>query len=97
MVDQDLKLMKDSLVQDNVLNQAKTLLIREIPLSEGSQKSIASGLLKRSLDDLPLDEPVLAAKKYLKINSNDIKKAFTTWIHPENLAQIIEGPQPPQQ
>jgi zinc protease len=97
MVDQDLKLMKDSLVQDNVLNQAKALLIREIPLSEGSQKSIASGLLKRSLDDLPLDEPVLAAKKYLKINSNDIKKAFTTWIHPENLAQIIEGPQPPQQ
>lgn len=91
IVVQNLKLMRDSLVQNSELDEAKALLLRKIPLSEASVDRIAVGLLMRSVNALPLDEPVRAAEHYLKIDGADIKEAFSKRIFPENLAQIIEG------
>jgi zinc protease len=90
----DLKQMQDSEVTLKELTQAKALLLREIPLSESSESSIAHGLLGRAIDSLPLDEPILAAQRYLKLNSEDVEAAFSKWIRPDDLVQVTEGPTP---
>lgn len=90
----DLKDMQNTNVTSGELTQAKALLMREIPLSESSISSIAGGLLSRSSHDLPLNEPILAAKKYLKLNANDVRTAFAKWVRPDDLVQVTEGPAP---
>jgi zinc protease len=76
------------------LRQAKTLLIRQISLSEASVKSIAARLLHYSMADLPLDEHVQAAKRYMDITASDVRLAFTKWIRLDDLVQITVGPNP---
>lgn len=90
----DVKQMQDADVTPKELEQAKALLMREIPLSESSENSIAHGLLGRAINDLPLDEPVRAAHIYLKLTANDVKAAYTKWIRPDDLVQVTEGPTP---
>jgi zinc protease len=94
IVERDLKQMQTTLVTLHELQQAKAMLMREIPLSESSLNSIASGLLSRSINELPLDEPTLAAKKYLQLNAEDIKNAFNKWVHAADFVQVTEGPNP---
>jgi zinc protease len=90
----DLKEMQSKPVTADDLRQAKTMLLREIPLSEASVAKIASGLIYRSSMGLPLDEPVESARRYVKITAPEIQKAFATWIRPEDLVQVSEGPAP---
>ncbi len=90
----DLKDMQNADVTSSELTQAKGLLMREIPLSESSISSIAGGLLSRASHDLPLNEPILAAKKYLKLNAEDVRTAFAKWVRPDDMVQITEGPAP---
>jgi len=94
IVENDLKEMRTSLVTPHELEQAKAMLMREIPLSEASLQSIAGGLLSRSINDLPLDEPTVAAKKYLQLTAEDIKNAFSKWVRPEDFVIVTEGPNP---
>jgi zinc protease len=76
------------------LNQAKVLLLREIPLSESSVERIAHGWLSRSVLDLPLDEPIIAAHRYLKLSASDVRDVFAKWIRAGDLVQITQGPAP---
>ena len=94
VIERDLKQMQDSLVTARELKQAQSMLLREIPLSESSLGSIARGLLSRSGEDLPLNEPTLAARKYLKLTPEEIKAAFAKWIRPSAFVQVSEGPEP---
>ncbi len=94
LVEHNLRLMQTNPVSPAELQRAKTLLIRQIPLSEASVESIASGLLERSVAGLPLDEPFVAARNYLKIKAKDIRAAFARWIRPKGFAQVIQGPTP---
>ncbi len=90
-----LKAMRTSLVTSDELRQAKALLLREIPLSESSVERIAQGWLSRSISDLPLDEPTLAAHRYVKLTAAQIQAAFAKWLRPDALVQVTQGP-PPQ-
>ncbi|MCL5028115.1 MAG: insulinase family protein [Bacteroidetes bacterium] len=90
----DLKQMRKNDVTSYELEQAKSMLMREIPLSESSLNSIALGLLSRSIDDLPLDEPFIAAKIFLKLSAKDVKNAFSKWVRPSGFVQVSEGPNP---
>ncbi len=94
IVENDLKQMQTTLVTPHELEQAKAMLMREIPLSEASLSSIAGGLLSRSVNDLPLDEPTVAAKKYLKLTAEDVMNAFSKWVRPEDFVLVTEGPNP---
>jgi zinc protease len=76
------------------LQQAKILLLRRIPLSESSIHGIAGGLLDRSMRDLPLDEPITAAKRYAAFTASDVQAAFAKWLKLEDLAQVVLGPTP---
>ena len=68
--------------RDEELHQAKVLLLRQIPLSEASFDQIAGGWISRSELDLPLDEPIHAAHRYLELNATDVRAAFEKWIRP---------------
>ena len=94
IIERDLKQMQTSPVTQHELKQAKAMLMREIPLSESSLSSIAGGLLSRSLNDLPLNEPVIAAKKYLSLNADDVLNAYKKWVRPADFVQISQGPNP---
>jgi zinc protease len=94
IVVRDLKDMQTVPVTPEELRQAKALLLREIPLSESSMDSIAAGLLSRSTQDLPLDEPTRAAHRYTKLTAQEVKAAFAKWLRPDDLVQVTEGPNP---
>jgi zinc protease len=94
LVERNLRDMQTKPVTSTELEQAKVLLLRNIPLSESSIHSIAGGLLDRSLRDLPLDEPISAAKRYAALTDADVQAAFSKWLKLEDLAQVVLGPNP---
>ena len=94
IVEQDLWEMHKSPVTPDELRQAKTILVREIPLSESSTRGIAGKLLHYSLEGLPLDESLRAAKHYLETTSQQVKEAFSKWIRPADFVQVTLGPSP---
>ncbi len=90
----DLKQMQNSEVTKDELKQAKAMILRDIQLSESSIGSIARGLLSRALHNLPLNEPTIAAARYIKLNAKQVQKAYSKWLHPDNFVQITQGPNP---
>ncbi len=94
IVARDLRQMKTAPASEHELLQAKTMLLREIPLGESSISSIAGGLLYRERMGLPLDEPTVAARHYLALNAAQVKAAFAKWIRVKDLGEVVQGPKP---
>ncbi|HLJ50327.1 MAG TPA: pitrilysin family protein [Bryobacteraceae bacterium] len=94
LVERDLIAMQTDNVSPAELQQAKALLLRQIPLGESSEDSIAAGLLARAQIDLPLDEPIRAARKYFIMSADDVRAAFAKWIRPKDFVQVVRGPAP---
>jgi len=94
LVERDLREMQTRPVTAAELKQAKTLLIRRIPLSTSSTDSIAAELLDLSARDLPLDEPFRAATRYLATTAAEVQAAFAKWIRPGDFVQVTLGPKP---
>lgn len=94
IIEHDLRTMQTTPVPSDELQQAKALLLREIPLSESSVDSIAHGLISRITLGLPLNEPTLAAQRYMNLNVEQVKAAFIKWIRPSDLVQVTQGPSP---
>lgn len=94
IISRDLERMRAAPVSPAELEQAKALLLREIPLSESSAEEVAGGLLSRAIDELPLDEPTQAARRYLNLTADDVREAFAKWLRPQALVQVTQGPAP---
>ena len=94
LVVRDLRQMQKEPVSSEELERAKALLIRQIPLSEGSLDGIASQFLTLSGLDLPLDEPLRAAKRYLELTAGQVQASMAKWIRPDAFVQITLGPKP---
>jgi zinc protease len=92
IVEENLRRMQSEPVPVLELNQAKALLLREIPLSESSSDSIAGWLLYCSEHDLPLDESIRAAHRYLALSPEQVRDAFKKWVRPGGLVQVTQGP-----
>jgi zinc protease len=90
----NLKAMQERDVTPEELRQAKGLLLREIPLSEASVERIAQDWLNRSAHDLPLDEPMQAARHYFDLTAPEVRAAFAKWIRLGGLGQVALGPAP---
>jgi zinc protease len=86
--------MQKENVTPGELQLAKALLLRQIPLTESSEESVAGGLLARAQIGLPLDEPIRAAKEYFSMTADQVRAAFEKWIRPDGFVQIIRGPAP---
>ncbi len=94
LIERDLNQMRTEDVTDAELHQAKAILLRQIPLSESSEDGVAGGMLRRAEIGLPLDEPILAARRYLALDGADVKAAFARHIRLDNLVQVVRGPAP---
>jgi zinc protease len=94
LIQRDLVSMQKENVTPGELQQAKALLLRQIPLTESSEDGVAGGLLARSQIGLSLDEPLLAAKEYFAITADQVRAAFEKWVRPDGFVQIIRGPAP---
>jgi zinc protease len=94
LVERNLREMQTKPVTSEELLQAKTLLVRGIPLAESSTRSVAGGLLDRSVRDLPLDEPIQAAKRYKELTAAEVQAAFARWIKVDDFAEVVLGPAP---
>jgi zinc protease len=94
LAQRDLTEMQTTPVSPSELQQAKALLLRQVPLLESSESRIAGGLLARAVVGLPLDEPVIAAHKYFDMSAEQVRQAFAKWIRPEDFVQVVQGPPP---
>jgi zinc protease len=94
LIERDLNSMQKENVTPTELQQAKALLLRQIPLAESSEDGLASGLLARAQIGLPLDEPIRAAKLYFSMTAENVRAAFERRIRPDGFVQIVRGPAP---
>ncbi|SPJ18844.1 hypothetical protein SBBP2_990006 [Burkholderiales bacterium] len=93
-VERELDAMRKSPVTDDELQRAKAMLLRRIPLAEASTGAIAQGLIARWDLELPLDEPTVAATRYISLSADDVRAAFVQWVRPQDLARVTLGPKP---
>ena len=94
LITRDLMDMQTNDVSSSELQQAKSLLLRQITLREASEAAVADGLLARAQMDLPLDEPFLAARHYFELSAEQVRAAFQKWIRPGGFVQVVRGPAP---
>ncbi len=91
----DIRKMQTTPVGESELQRAKAILLRQIPLAESSVNGIARAFALRRDLNLPLDEPTIAAHRYIALTPSDVQAAFRKWIRPDDLVRASEGP-PPQ-
>jgi zinc protease len=91
-VAREIEVMRNKPVTADEIQRAKAMLLRQIPLAEASTAAIAQGLLGRWDLDLPLDEPTLAARRYIDLGPPQIMSAFANWLRPADLVQVTQGP-----
>jgi zinc protease len=77
------------------LLRTKALMLRQIPLSEASIDEIARGVIGRDDLGLPLDEPTIAARRYIALTPQDVQNVFKKWIRPGDFVRVSQGPTPP--
>ena len=94
MVVRELTAMQEAPVGEDELTRVKAYLLRQLPLSEAGVAQIARGLLGRRDLGLPLDEPSVAARRYIELQAPDVQAAFRKWIRPADLVRVSEGPAP---
>jgi len=94
MVEQELFDMQKNNVTPAELQQAKALLLRQIPLAESSEDAVAGGFIARARIGLPLDEPVHAAQRYFRMTADEVRAAFARHVNPNSFVQVVRGPVP---
>jgi zinc protease len=94
MVDHELIDMAQTNVTPAELQQAKALILRQIPLAESSEDAVLGGFIVRARIGLALDEPFQAAVKYFNMSADEVRGAFAKWIKPGDFVQVVRGPAP---
>lgn len=94
MVRREIADMQRTPVGKEELLRVKELLVRQIPLDESSVDAIAGGIISRVDLGLPLDEPTIAAQRYIELDPQQIEAAFRKWMRPSDLVRVSEGPAP---
>jgi len=94
LIQRDLSSMQKENVTPGELQQAKALVLRQLPLSESSEDAVAGALLSRAQLGLPLDEASRAARRYFTLSADDVRLAFQKWIRPDGFVQVVRGPAP---
>lgn len=90
----EVKAMQTAPATQDELVRIKAMLIRQIPLGESSVDEIAHGLVGRADIGLPLDEPTVAARRYVELGANDVQAAFARWMRPDDMVRVTQGPTP---
>jgi zinc protease len=94
IVVREVKAMQSAPASQDELTRIKAMLIRQIPLGESSVDDIAHGLVERADLGLPLDEPTIAARRYVELGASEVQAAFAKWMRPDDMVRISQGPPP---
>jgi zinc protease len=94
LAERDLRAMQTTNVSAAELQQAKAILLRQLPLAESSEDDVASSLAGDSISGLPLDEAHRAAEIYAKLSAAQVRAAFAKHIRPAAFVQVVQGPTP---
>jgi len=90
----DIASMQSTATPERELTQVKALLVHQIPLGEASISDIAEGFVARRDLGLPLDEPQIAAKRYIALTPAEVQSAFRKWIRAGDFVRATQGPVP---
>jgi zinc protease len=94
LVHKNLADMRNQPVKPDELTNARQYEIRSIPLRVSSVNRIARSLTTWNINGEPLDQPMVAAHHYLKLNAEQVRKAFQQYLQPKHLVQVVLGPKP---
>jgi zinc protease len=92
LIERDLVSMQKDNVTPEELQQAKALILRQLPLTESSQDDLGRALVARAQLGLPLDEASRAAKRYFALTADEVRAAFAKWLRPDAFVQVVRGP-----
>lgn len=92
LIRRDLEEMRTAEVSREELHQAKAYLLRQIPLNEANEEDVALGLLACAEAGLPLDEPLIEARKYLDVTAAQVRTAFVDKVRLDGFVQVVRGP-----
>ena len=92
LVENALNRMRTEPVSPDELTLAKSLLLRQLTLSESSEETVAAVLLARAELGLPLNERDNAARQYLALNADQVRDAFARVLRTPDLVQVVRGP-----
>lgn len=92
LVQRNLRDMQTNPVTDAELARAKSQILRQLPMQRASIGAIASLYLRLADLGLPMDTPAHLAEIYTNITAAQIQQAFATWIRPDDLVQVVQGP-----
>ncbi len=88
----DIKTLQTQPPPPDELDRAKSLLLQQIVLGEGSVDDIAKLYLNEAALGLSFDESASAAKAYVALTPADVQAAFGKWMRPAELARVSRGP-----
>lgn len=94
LIVRDLISMQKENVTPEELQQAKALILRQLPLTQSSEDDLGRALIARAQLGLPLDEASRAAKRYYALTADEVRAAFAKWIRPDSFVQVVRGPAP---
>lgn len=94
IVSNELKDLQNHPVSSDELTLAKAYLLRQIPLAEANFGAIARNFSTLRDQGLPLDEPFLAANRYVNLSADDVQSAFRKWMRPDDMVRVSQGPSP---
>ena len=89
----DIKDLQANAVGDVELNRAKAQLLRRLPMQRASVDGLAALDLRLVDLNIPLDTPQIAAQHFYDASSAQVKLAFAKYLRPDDLAQVVKGPQ----
>lgn len=92
LVDRDLKQMQLTPVPPQELALTKASLLRRTIVDASAEDAIAGGLLLRSIEGEPLDEPAITARHIEATTAEQIRAAFARYIRPDGFVVLTEGP-----
>ncbi len=89
----DIKDLQNNAVGDTELNRAKAQLLRRLPMQSASVDGLAALDLRLIDLNIPLNTPQIAAQHFYDATSDQVKAAFAKYLRPDDLAQVVKGPQ----
>ena len=86
--------MQSGVLSTADLDRAKGILLRSIPLSESSFSGIGGQLLSYASRGEPLDENVIAGRRYLSLTAPQVQQAYRKYIRLNGFVMAVRGPKP---
>ncbi|MBV8580134.1 MAG: insulinase family protein, partial [Candidatus Eremiobacteraeota bacterium] len=93
IVKSELKRMQTDEVSADELSRAKTRVVATQLDAEQATATIANDLLRIGLDDLAPTYFTTLSDRYAAITAADVRRAASTYFHPDNLVEVRIGPQ----